>query len=684
MLVLILVIVAVLLIIALFYKPTTTGHNIDNNIADDNYDNANGGNDELQRFENFYRHTLPVKFKQRTTFQPHNSLRPFAADDGDADDNIVSDLLPFTNVNDFAELLNTLNTYSILLCNGGVDECNFNDIIAEQLSRAIEILYKKLPMPAPTQRLPWNMDDRYWYVFSVALPECLMQLCIVLRAYGRDHSRIVADVISSYVPEPNLSLGWRRGIGFSTRMCLPFVYAQMLGGAALRDVVEKRTVANILRELKHETRDIGTGIRGDFVNFVDSNVRNYSMLIENYFTFDYYNALFGDDLVQMENIDASVHLVGNDRGILHPALAYKNGQYVVPALRHIMDYAPGIFSADHSKIVTVRNENYYTTLVCPVNGVAYYQANYDYRKHALLWTMTKRIWPHNSIIVNDTYGRGDDVIKLESGMILMSDDPERVPADDVLLSPNTVMSFLPNPGFTGIAVTADCAAAASYSKFDALNIEYYSYTVFHRTGMLQLYDRVKALSSQTDCDAACVIMVRDKCIDDDDDNIHVHNNMVAKHHNIINYRQLCVFDVKDVDDKIAYLRQTIPQRDINSGTGTVCYSLCVRDDATTSIVMKLEGGNKRHTYKVVTQNGAIECVFDFPFLLVKNNETRHITINNAYSVTRHVHTIHFDDVRRMLGYVSLSVDNLMSDNIARTEFEFVYRNSSSNQFAFVY
>jgi hypothetical protein len=686
MLILALVLIAILVIFALFVRhsnsfntttaitytivpqaPTLPIDTPIDNVAESPHEMS----EELKAFEQYYIDSLPVKFKQRNSHFNDYELRPFVDDK-----NIVIDgLRPFENAEDYSVLLHSLMAYSVRL----VKTPNAASL-AQRLVSALETIRAKLPSTAPTQTLPWGFDEKYWYVFSVTMPECMMQLCIVLRPYC-DVGDIVVGIITEYLNEPNLSLGWRRGIGYTTRMCVPFVYAELLKGGSVSTLAKQRSVAGVLHEVAHEIRETGTGIHDDFVNFVDSNVRNYSFLVDNYFVFDYYNVLFGADFVRFDNIHASLHLIGNDKGIVHPALGYKNGRTIMPALKFIMEYAPGIYSADFSKIVTVRNDNYFATLVCPVNGVAYFQANYDYREHALPWTMTKRIWPHNCIVESsqDNY----DTMGVESGVLLLYSDTgrERVPADDVLLSPNTAMSFLPNPGFTAIAVTGDCAAVTSYSKFDALNIEYYSYTVYHRTGMLQLYDRIKTLKP-IDRDAACVVMVRDmRLIPDTCDGL-VFNGKIAKHHNIINYKRLVNFDGIRVSDDVSYVRQVIDKKEINAGTGTACYSLCTQNDTTTSIVTKLE--SNRYTFKVVAQNGIIECVFDFPFVVVKNNETRQITINNAYSVSRNVHTIHFEDVRRLLGHVSLSVDNLRADNISRTEFAFIYRNSNSNQFSFVY
>nr|WRQ96549.1 odv-e66b [Mamestra configurata nucleopolyhedrovirus A] len=665
-----LVIIAVLVIVALFIRSSINTQNIRNNDIESNHDKINNDtndddgyqSDELKTFERYYINSLPVKFKQRNSRINHHELGSFIDDD----DAIIKGLRPFVDAEDFSVLLHTLIAYSALLVE------NRNEALAQRLVTALEIIGSKLPSTAPTQRLPWNFDEKYWYVFSVTLPECAMQLCIVLRSYC-DMDDIVVRIINQYLVEANFSMGWRRGTNYTIRMCVPYVYAQMLKGSTPSLLMRHRSVAGVLAEVAYELRDGGTGIRGDYVNFVDINVRNYSFLIDNYFVLDYYNALFGAGLVRFDNIHASINLIGNHMGIVHPAIGHKSSSTIMPALSTIMAYAHGIYCADFSKIVTVRNENYCATLVCPVNGLAYYQANFDYRQHALPWTMTKRIWPNNSLT---NYNNASAV---ESGVLLLISDQgeERVPADDVLLSPNTSMSFLPNPAFTAIAATDDCAAITSYSKFDALNVEYYSYTVFHPTGMFQLYDRIKTLQA-IDRNAACVVLVRDSR--DTTSNSLMYDGMIAKHHNVINYKQLVDFDAINVRDNVSYVRQVIDKNEINSGVGIACYSLCTQNDTSTTIVTRAD--STRYLFKVVV--GAIECVFDFPFVVVKNSKVRQVTINNAYSVTKEVHTIHFDEIRRLLEHISLSVDNLRSDKISRTEFAFMFKSTQSNQFSFVY
>ncbi|AAZ38291.1 ODV-E66 [Agrotis segetum nucleopolyhedrovirus A] len=677
---LVLVLLAVIVIIALFYPYSRRGD-------DSQQTNESGGNDNddtftevnLQTFEQFYRSTIWQTRKLRSDYDDGAIMRVFVDDKN----RIFEDLRPFDDANDFANLLKSLTAYAVYMSIVNAEEVRIN--IAAHLHYALSAIDSKLPSPAPSQRLPWNYGNEHWHVFSVALTECAMLLSIMLRPYI-DVSEIAVRIIDNYLTGPNLSMGWRRGIGFSTRMCLPYIYARLNMGHDPYEIVALPPTGSILDEIRHNARFTGSGIRTDFINFVDTNVRNYSFLVENYFTFAYYNFLFGRDFVRMDNVHTSIHLVGSDIGIIHPALAFKNGTHLWPALGEIMSFEKGVYSADFSKVVTVRNENYYGSVVCPTNGVAYYQANYDYRGHALLWSMTKRIWSNNAYHYFPH-------ANLDTGVLLLvADDIDIVlPNDDVLLSPNTAMSFLPNPGFTGIATTDDCAAVASFSKFDALNVEYYSYTLYYRNGMVQLYDKIKALSA-LDHDAYCVILLnkflKKHDDDDDDDNsnfvddnstldVHSAQGCIARHHNIENYKSLPKFVIK-TRKAASFSCQPLPMAEINDGSATACYSMTTLPNASVPSVVKLE----RLMFKV--NAGEVVAVFDFPFVIVKNNDKRRVTINSAYTVSKTLHTIHFDEIKKLLQHINLRVDDLMSDTIKRTDYAFVYENSQTNQFKFKY
>ncbi|ACI47487.1 ODV-E66 [Spodoptera litura nucleopolyhedrovirus II] len=682
-----LVVVIVIIVIVLYFNQT----NNNNNSTKNTNQNSNGADEidpfdapvDLYSFEKFYRSTVWQTRKLRTDFNDDDIAYKFVDDN----QHIIETLDPFENAKDFAQLLRTLNAYAMYICVDDGNDNRYSDV-AVHLFRALTVVASKLPMPAPYQQLPWGFDEMYWNVFSICLTECAMLLSIALRPYI-DVTEIAVKIIDNYVAEPNFSMGWRRNTGYATRMCVPYIYAQLCKGVEIADIASQPSVAGVLDEVRHHGYAEGSGIRTDFINYVDSNVRNYSFMVENYFTFQYYNFLFGRDFVSLSNVHNSLDVVGSNSGRVHPALLYKNGVHVAPVIAEIMRYDRGVFTADFSKVVTVRNDNYFASLVSPVNGVAYYQANYDFRNHALLWTMTKRIWP------NDNGGGDDDSLSLiDAGAIIIDDSIQKLPQNDVLLSPNTSMSFLPNPAFTAIASVDDSAAAiASFSKFDALNIEYYSYTLYHPSGMLQLYDNVKTLT-RIDRDAYCVVLMLKESspppdYDDNDKVVVPHEYDVykdsqgceVKHHNIENYKQLPDFKVKSLDN-YTFVCQPIPAQDINDGEGTVCYSMTtVAIPATTTQIIK---GNKlKRNFKVIVGED-IECVFEFPYVLLKNNATRCLTINNAYQTTKHLHNMYHEDIQHLLEQVGLGVDDLLSDIIKRTPYAFTFENSLGNQFKFYY
>ncbi|QEI03554.1 ODV-E66B [Spodoptera cosmioides nucleopolyhedrovirus] len=686
-----LLVVIVIIVAAILYFNNQTNTN--------NLDASNDNNEvidhdvvvDLHSFEQFYRSTLWRTRKLRTDHDDADIAFKFVEDN----QHILETLNPFESAKDFAQLLRTLNAYGMYICidddDNDIRNDDTNKIVATHLFRALTIIASKLPIPAPYQQLPWGFDEMYWNVFSICLTESVMLLSIVLKPYI-DITEIAVKIIDNYIAEPNLSMGWRRNTGYATRMCLPYIYAQMCKGVEIADIASQPSVAGILDEVRHHGYAESSGIRTDFINYVDSNVRNYSFLVENYFTFQYYNFLFGRDFVSMSNVHNSLHVVGSNSGRVHPALLYKNGTHVSPVIAEIMYYDRGVFTADFSKVVTVRNENYFASLVSPVNGVAYYQANYDFRRHALLWTMTKRIWPNDSERI---WSNDSDVssLMIDAGAIIIDDDIQKLPPNDVLLSPNTSMSFLPNPAFTAIVGVDDSAAAVvSFSKFDALNIEYYSYTLYYPTGMLQLYDQVKALSP-LDRDAYCVVLMLggssppnnnddDKVVSDKENNIYKNlQGCEVKHYNIENYKQLPDFKVESLLG-YRFVCQPIPEQDINDGEGTVCYSMTIA--TLSSPPLQIIKGNKvKRNFKVIVGE-EIECVFEFPFVLLKNNATRCLTINNAYQTTKHLHNMYYEDIQGLLEQVGLGVEDLLSDVIKRTAYAFTFENSLGNQFKFYY
>ncbi|ABY65777.1 occlusion-derived virus envelope protein 66a [Orgyia leucostigma nucleopolyhedrovirus] len=638
-------------------------------------------NTELARFETYYLNTLTRKILQETV-RIETPTRWFSDDD-----NIFMNITPYENANDFKILLHTLMGYAVRLID--VNDSLYNDAsLRTNLLMTLNVLDRKLPVPAPEFLVPYNFEAEHWYEFAVTLPECLMRLNITLQAHTVTDS-IVAKLIHAYLPEPNNSLGWRRSIKFATRMCLPFVYRQMLTGQSLAAIGNQRAVATILSQLHYNLVNVGDGIHQDYVNFVDGAVRNYSYLIDNYFTFDYYNALY-DGLVNVNNVDASLQIVGSDQGVIFPALIYKSGLNHVPVLPRLVTFQNGVFAADFSKMVTVRNELYFASQLGPATDVAYYQSNRKYRQHALLWSMTKKIWPNEALLITHR----TNTIGLDSGILLLHNNNGLVdlPSEENdFLAQDSTLSYFPRPGYCAVSsLEPTSAAIMSHARYEELDIECYSYTLYHARGLVQLYDRVRCLSASATGETACVILTRDPTQPTGDAawpttdlNTHSYNRVTAKHHNVINYKTLPDFSQMYVPSvNMSYSRQTIAASDVNAGTGTCCFSLSVQsvaaNDAT--IVTKLE--DNRMTFLMATSGNDLECLFEFPFVILKDNKNRRVSINNARHTDRTVHTIHFDDINRLLSHLSLTVSNLTSDTVQRTEFAFILRDSTGNQMHF--
>ncbi|QWO71566.1 ODV-e66 [Orgyia pseudotsugata single capsid nuclopolyhedrovirus] len=652
----------------------------------DELDNgADNFNLELFRFEKFYLETLTHKVLQETV-RIDRPTRWFSTDD-----NVFMNIAPYENANDFKILLHTLMGYAVRLIDS--DDPLYDDAsLRTNLLNALAVLARRLPVPAPTLALPFNFEHEHWYEFAVTLPECLMRLNITLNEHILTDS-VVCKLIDAYLPEPDSSLGWRRSFKYATRMCLPFVYNQMLMGRPLATIRAQRTVAALLTTLQHDLVADGSGIHQDYVNFVDEVTRNYSYLIDNYFTFDYYNALFGA-LVNFNNVNQSLQIVGSEQGVIFPALIYKSGLNNVPVLPRLVTFRDGVFAADFSKLVTVRNTFYYACQLGPASDIAYYQANRKYRQHALLWSMTKKIWPNDALLINHR----TNTIGLDSGIILLHNNNGLVnlpSAENDFMSLDSTLSYFPRPGYCAVANSEFSAAIMSYGRYEELDIEYYSYTLYHEHGLFQLYDRVHCLSGTADADAACVILTRDPTQPTGDLawptanlNVHTYNRVTAFHHNVINYKTLPNFSQTHVASvNMSYSRQSIAISDVNAGTGTCSFSLLTQNaalpiDNSTTVVTKLE--DNRMIFLVSVNGGDVECLFEFPFVILKDNTHRQLSINNARHADRAVHTIHFDDINRLLGHLSLTVANLVSDTVQRTEFAFILRSSKQNQMQFTF
>ncbi|AXU41658.1 ODV-E66 [Spodoptera eridania nucleopolyhedrovirus] len=624
----------------------------ENYIYDDDYNDENVVN-YLDVFEKHYISSLPIKFLQKAEkiFKP---TRQFSDDN-----NIFVGLEPWLRVADFGTLLHTLIGYGVRFRD--VNDALYLDFeLAHRLYEAIYILYDYLPV--------W--EDESVHRFGVALFECLQNTCIVLREFY-DLSDITESLLYYYLPSKILVRNSDDNHSAAVRMCLPYVYGQLLRGYSFDEIATEyqvRSVIEFLRVSFSLLTKVGSGIHYDYVYFDDTDVRLYDSLIGSYFTFGYYNFLFGPKTVDLNNVHKSIMLMGSNLAMANPALIFFSN---LEALAHIMDYPDGVYAADFSKVLTIRNDLYFGSVVGQTVNVAYYKAD-DYGAAAA--AMTRKIWSKNQSSRDFNCG-------LESGMLIIDSD------NNVFSTKSYNSNLYPSIASTAIATTASAGVMIMHARFEELNLEFYSYTLYHRYGMFHLYDRIRSLRNIDD-DVRCVVLTRDtrfepKWMVASANTLHA-NGVVAKHHNIIvnNNNNIPNFKVKTFDNLNLQSAEQIVGGDlVNAGVGVACFSLLAqealgKDDTVVESVPETNAF-------IITAN-SIRCVVDFPIVILRDDETREITINDATSVSTTIHRLNVDRIRRPLSLMSLSVDNLkLSSDVERDHDDrFVIRNVHGNQFKF--
>lgn len=626
----------------------------------------------LDMYEKFYLDTLHFKFLQKPEKVPDGPTRQFSNDD-----NIFVELSPWSSVAHFGTLLHTLMGYGVRFRN--VDDVLYlNPELAYRLYDAMFVIYEHLPIPAPIQQAPWGDRATDWYHFTITMSECFQHTCIVLRGFY-DLTDLTESLLYYYLPLPTMSLGWRRTAGDAVRMCLPYAYGQLLRGYSFSDIGDEEQVQHVLNLIRFPLVKTGNGIHYDYAYF-DHSVRTFGYLIHCYFTFSYYNYLFGDDTVDLKSVHRALALIGSNRGIINPALLCRTGANSSAVLAHIMDYPNEVVAADFSKILTVRNQLYFGSVVGQAPDIAYYEADPDNSLHAPLWAMTRKIWSHKGRI---TTLRSPG---LESG-ILLTGDLSGVVNIPTTGAGTTSSSFYPSLAYSAIGSTANAGVMLMHVRFEELNLEFYSYTLYHRYGMFHLYDKIKSLRPIAH-NARCVVLTRDTNFEPrwiSAANILHANGVAAKHHNIINNSNLSNFEVRSFDAlNLQTAEQTISAGLVNVGAGITCFSLLVEEVAHLDNTV-VERVTNTDVFVISTNSNTIHCVLDFPIVAIKDDETRQITINDATGVSRNVHHLSFAKIARSLSLLSLTLDALkISLNISRADDRFILENLHGNQFKFTF
>ncbi|AQQ80400.1 ODV-E66 [Betabaculovirus altermyunipunctae] len=623
--------------------------------------------DDLEDFENYYLNTLAIKYAQKAE-KIANPTRAFSNDG-----NIFEGLSPWSSPADFGVAMHTLIGYGVRLRTAG-DPLYDNPVLAANLYGAVVMIYLALPYPAPVHSAPWGPRTD-WYHFSITMPECLQNTCIVLRGYY-DISDMVEHILYYYLPEPTVSMGWRRTAGNAMRMGLPYAYGQLLRGYSYTYIRDEPEMVYVLNLIRFPLVPIGNGIHYDYAYFDHTDVRAYGYLLNSFFTFSYYNFLFGDEVVHMENLNASINLIGSETGYVNPAVLSRQGSNYSNVIGSFIAYNSGVVSADFSKILTVRTPLYFGSVVGQTPGVAYYEADENNSLHAPLWAMTRKIWANNGRVVRYRTG----MLGLESGIILTSN------LSGVWSVPTTgpsTSSFHPTFAQTAICTTADAGVMVSRVRLEELNLAFDSYTLYHSKGMFQLYDKILAIAPIAH-NARCIVLTKDLSVDSEPwsvaSNVAWSNLVTARHINIANNASFSNFAIRTFDSaRMQTLEQLIGSDSINAGRGMSCFSLTVSgvDDDTQAMRVP-------HTDAFVVTTGHIELAVLFPLVVLKDNVSNRVTINDANSNTRNTHELLFSTLNVLLSFVRLNVDDLYSESVKRTHDRFIYDNTQANQFNFVF
>ncbi|AAY84032.1 ODV-E66 [Chrysodeixis chalcites nucleopolyhedrovirus] len=629
---------------------------------------------DLDAFENYYIKTLQYKFLQKAE-KIANPTRQFS-DDG----NIFVGLDPWNSVPQFGTVLHTLIGYGVRFRNPN-DSLYLDSQLAANLYAAMFTIVSHLPFPAPVNQAPWGIQAE-WYHFSITMPEVFQNTCIVLRGfYNLDE--LVIKVFDEYLPLPTFALGWWRTAGNAMRMCLPYSYGQLLRGYSFAQIKAEDQVQYVLKLINFPIVVSGNGIHQDFAYFDHTDVRAYGYLINSFFTFDYYNYLFGESTVNMQNIYNSISLIGSRQGLANPAVLSRNGAHFSNVLGFFIDYRNGVISGDFSKILTIRNDKYFGSVVGQSPEIAYYEADPTNNRHAPLWTMTRKIWANGARVIPYR----TQMLGLESGILLLTNLQGEVVIPTT--GPST-SSFHPAFAYTAMCATENAGVMAMHARFDALSIEYYSYTLYHRYGMFHMYERINAIRPVTSSTIRCVVLTKDLTQESrwtSNSNNQVSNGVVSKHHNIVNNNLggLSNFDTRLLEPiNMQTVEQIISSELINTGRGITCFSLLVEDalDEDNTTVVRVPDTN---AFIITTNSSTIQCIVDFPIVILKDTETRQITINNATSRSRLTHQLLFEDIEEPLSFGSMSISDLIvPSTVTKTSNSFYFENAHSNQFKFNY
>lgn len=585
------------------------------------------GNDELSQFINYYNKTLPyyLSLKAEKQLNPTVSFNNLTIFEGMQQ--------VWTNPSQFGLMCHTLIGYCARYVNPD-DELYRSSTLAIQLMRSLELICAHIPLPAPVLQAPFGpVAD--WYHFSITMPEVFHTITSVLvnTRHFDTASFLTRFWLGTYLPTATHSLGWVRTAGNAMRMCIPYVFSQMLRGVPLNQIIKESEVQHVLDILQFQTVVEGNGIHIDYIYIDHIDVRAYGYLINTYFAFGYYMYLFGNNSVGKNTLKKSILNVASPEGLINPAVNSRNGTLYSDVIGKFEVYPEGVHSADYTKVLTVLNRNYFGSVVGQTDKIAYYEADPTNNTQGPLFAMNRRLWNRRSPIINYNI----NTVRFESGIILQRlDGLMPIPSNTT-----STQSFRPAIGKTALVQSNTIGAMLCHAKFTELNnIEFKSCTVYYDTGMIHLYYNMKLPEGSVGTtNSRVVILPRNTTVNTDDppwntlstySNV-TFNGVTCRHINIINLPNMSSFQYRENVSSIPGI-QTIEQivavNDMYAGIGRSCYKLNVDEVVDNATVTKVGDGD---VYRVDIDENRYVC-FSYPYVyLVDYNVCVVMNVNETIS-----------------------------------------------------
>lgn len=444
-----------------------------------NSDYDDDDDDDLVRFHKFFKATAVQQFLQKA----EKIVQPIRASWSES--TLFADLPNvWTDANVFGTACHRLISFAVSFVDSTSEHYNDSQI-SHNLHNALAQISSALPDPAPNLQTPWGpVAD--WYHFTITMPEVYMCVTAALSdtEYFESCAEYTVYILNLYLPTATTSMGWVRTAGNAMRMGVPYVYSQLLRGYSLDEIKREVGVHEILDIISFRPVPEGNGLHPDAIYIDHIDVRAYGYLINSFFTFNYYIAYFGENVLNVDGLRRSILNVSCPEGWANPAVMSRNGTMHSNVMGHFVQYlSPYKHVAHRSKVATILTRDYFGSVVGTTTRLAYYEADPTNNTHAPLWLMNRRIYNRAYNIINYTAA----TVPFESGVLLQNlNGPMIVPS-----TTSSTQSFRPEVGQTAIAYVDDLAII-SHTKVKELNgLEFISCTLMYEHGMFQLYYDIK-------------------------------------------------------------------------------------------------------------------------------------------------------------------------------------------------